>query len=130
VGDSATTDAYRVEVLGPIADSSIDLVPALADDPAEHTIALEPGDVLFRQQSIGSRVYLIESGRLAIVRELSDGTEEVLAERAAGEYVGEFGPMLGQPRSSTTRAIEPTTISSFSLQEFSQRSRDPECLVS
>jgi hypothetical protein len=72
VGNSATTDAYRVEVLGPIADSSIDLVPVLADDPAEHTIALEPGDVLFRQQSIGSRVYLIESGRLAIVREPSE----------------------------------------------------------
>jgi putative ABC transport system ATP-binding protein len=108
----------------PIADSSVDLVPALADDPFERTITLEPGDVLFRQQSTGSRVYMIESGCLAIVRELSDGTEELLAERSAGEYVGELGPMLGQPRSATTRAIEPTTISSFSLQEFRQRSRD------
>jgi putative ABC transport system ATP-binding protein len=105
----------------PIADSSVDLVPALADDPAEHTITLEPGEVLSRQRSTGSRVYLIESGRLAIVRELSDGTEELLDERSAGEYVGELGPMLGQPRSATTRVIEPTTISSFSLQEFRQR---------
>ena len=107
----------------PIADSSIDLIPVLADDPAERMITLELGDVLFRQRSTGSRVYLIESGRLEIVREMSDGTEEILAERAAGEYVGELGPMLGQPRSATTRAIEPTTLSSFSLQEFRQRSR-------
>lgn len=107
----------------PIADTTIDLVPVLADETTERTITLKPGEVLFRQQSTGSRVYLIESGRLAIVREQSDGSEEILAERTAGEYVGELGPMLGQPRSATTRAIEPTTLSSLSLQEFRQQNR-------
>lgn len=57
------------------------------------------------------------------MRELTDGTEENLAERGAGEYVGELGPMLGQPRSATARAIEPTILTSLSLQEFRQRSR-------
>jgi putative ABC transport system ATP-binding protein len=107
----------------PIADASIDLSPSLTDLPDERTVTLEVGQTLFRQRSSGSRVYLIESGRLAIVRELTDGTEENLAERGAGEYVGELGPMLGQPRSATARAIEPTTLTSLSLPEFRQRSR-------
>jgi putative ABC transport system ATP-binding protein len=107
----------------PIADRAVDLVPVLAENTEARSLALEPGDVLFRQQSSGSRVYFIESGRLAIVREFADGTEEVLAERAAGEYVGELGPMLGQPRSATTRAIETTTVTSLTLQEFRQSRR-------
>lgn len=106
-----------------IADSTIDLMPRLNDDATERTIELDIGDVLFRQHSTGSRVYLIESGRLAIVQEMTDGSESRLAERGPGEYVGELGPMLGQPRSATTRAIEPTTVSSMSLKEFRQQSR-------
>ena len=107
----------------PIADASIDLSPSLTDEPDERTVTLEVGETLFRQRSSGSRVCLIESGRLTIVRELTDGSEEYLAERGAGEYVGELGPMLGQPRSATARAIEPTILTSLSLQEFRQRSR-------
>lgn len=109
--------------LVPIADTRVDLVPVLTDDRGERTVALDSGDVLFRQHSNGSRIYLVESGRVAIVRELADGSEEVLAERAAGEYVGELGPMLGQPRTATARAVEPTTLTSLTLQEFRQRSR-------
>lgn len=107
----------------PIADSSVDLVPVLSDGVDEQVIDLEPGEVLFRQHSSGRRVYLIESGRVAIVRDLADGGEEVLSERGAGEYVGELGPMLGQPRSATTRAVVPARLRSMSLQEFRQRSR-------
>jgi putative ABC transport system ATP-binding protein len=107
----------------PIADTTIDLAPVLADDPTESMVTLGPDEHLFRQGSHGSRVYLIESGRLAILRELAQGGEEILAERGVGEHVGELGPMLGQPRSATARAIEPTVLTSLSLQEFREHSR-------
>ena len=102
----------------PIADTTVELVPSLADDEAARLLRLDTGDVLFGQHSTGNRVYLIESGRLEIVRELTGGEEEVLAERGRGEYVGELGPMLGQPRSATARAIETTVVTAMSLQEF------------
>ena len=107
----------------PIADTTVELVQSLADDEAARLLRLDTGDVLFGQHSTGNRVYLIESGRLEIVRELTGGEEQVLAERGRGEYVGELGPMLGQPRSATARAIEPTVVTAMSLQEFRQHRR-------
>ena len=107
----------------PIADTTVELVPSLADDEAARLLRLDTGDVLFGQHSTGNRVYLIESGRLEIVRELTGGEEQVLAERGRGEYIGELGPMLGQPRSATARAIEPTVVTAMSLQEFRQHRR-------
>ena len=107
----------------PVADVSIDLVPVLTDDGCEGRHALEAGDVLFHQGTAGSLVYVIESGRIEVVRELADGTAELLAERTSGEYVGELGPLLGQPRSATARAAETSTVTSISLQEFRHRSR-------
>jgi hypothetical protein len=57
VGNSATTGAYRVEVLGPIADSSIDLVPALADDDFFILLtgvqAAQPGSANLRRMGSG-----------------------------------------------------------------------------
>ncbi len=111
--------------LMPIADTSIDLVPSLDDDSTETSVELASGDILFRQGSTGSRVYLVEQGRLDVVREAIDGTETVLTQRGPGEYIGELAPMLGQPRSATVRASEPTTLRSLSVHEFRQRNHSP-----
>ncbi len=107
----------------PVADHSIDLSPSLLSENDETGLLLDSGETLFQQHSNGRSVYLIDSGRLALVRQLADGTEQKLSERGVGEYVGELGPMMGQPRSATARAVEPTTVRPVSLEEFRRRSR-------
>ncbi len=102
----------------PIADASIDLAPRLTDESVEELVELEAGEVLFRQGSASLRVYLVEEGRIDVVREAADGTESVLAGRGPGEYIGELGPMLGKPRSATARAASRTTVRSMSLHDF------------
>ena len=50
------------------------------------------------------------------------GDEEVLSLRGPGTWFGEMGPMLGLPRSASARAVAPSQVTGFGLQEF-RRSR-------
>ncbi|HVM63951.1 MAG TPA: cyclic nucleotide-binding domain-containing protein, partial [Acidimicrobiales bacterium] len=61
-------------------------------------------EVLFRQGDESDLIYEIESGALDVVRELADGSEEVVARLDPGVYVGELGPLMGVRRSATVRA--------------------------
>jgi CRP-like cAMP-binding protein len=47
---------------------------------------------------------VVEAGTVEIVRHRVDGTDEVLARRGPGAYVGEYAPLFAQRRSATARA--------------------------
>jgi CRP-like cAMP-binding protein len=36
----------------------------------------------------------------------------------AGGYFGELGPMLNLPRSASARAVRPTVLTGYSVQQF------------
>lgn len=63
------------------------------------------GTVLFRQGAEGKHMYVIQSGRIAIVREMGD-SEIVLAELPPGEFFGEMSILNDAPRSATVRVLE------------------------
>jgi putative ABC transport system ATP-binding protein len=79
------------------------------------------GDVVFEQGSHGGLVYVLESGRIDIVRELVGGDEEKIATIRPGEYFGELGPMLGLPRSATARAAVRSVLTAYSARDFRHR---------
>ncbi len=66
----------------PLADRVVELVPQVAstDRPPE-TVRLAAGSVLFEQGTMGDLIYVVWEGELEIVRELTDGGEELLARR-------------------------------------------------
>jgi putative ABC transport system ATP-binding protein len=105
-----------------MADQVIEMAPRLdtATDAPEQ-LTLPRGAVVFEQGSRGSLVYVVESGRVEIVRQLADGGEEAIAVVRAGEYFGEMGPMLGIPRSATARVTSKTVLTAYSARDFRHR---------
>jgi serine/threonine protein kinase len=51
----------------------------------------DPGDLLIRQGERAKEVFLIKEGTCEVVVRTEDGEEEKVAERTAGEFVGEMG---------------------------------------
>jgi putative ABC transport system ATP-binding protein len=112
--------------MAPLADRVIDLTPqAVASgsglDPAVHTVTPAAGDVVFRQGELGTVVYMIEDGQIDIVRELADGTEELIVTLGPGRYFGEIGPLTGHPRSATARARTAAVLTVMAPSRFSER---------
>jgi putative ABC transport system ATP-binding protein len=111
----------------PLADGVIELAQRLQPVTAgPTTLEVARGEVIFTQGSAGSLVYVLESGRVEIVRELVGGAEERIAVIGAGEYFGELGPMLGLPRSATARAMQKCVLTAYSARDFRHRAGESE----
>jgi CRP-like cAMP-binding protein len=83
------------------------LTPAEADaleDMGEPGV-YPPGSVIFEQGGTADCVLLVRSGRVRVARRA--GAEEVvLAERGAGELLGDLSGIDGQPRSASVTALD------------------------
>jgi putative ABC transport system ATP-binding protein len=108
--------------LVPIADRVIHLVPDFREDEgAPHLVEVAAGETIFEQGARGELVYVIETGRVEILRQNADGGEEHLAELGPGEYFGELGPLLGFPRSATARAVTPMRLIAYNVRDFREQ---------
>lgn len=114
--------ATHDERLLPLADRVIELTPRFTTDDVEpQTVKLKAGDVLFEQGDQSDFVYVIERGRIEVLRRRGDGTDEVIASRRKGQHVGELGPLLGLQRSATARAAMGTTLTRYTAHDFRSR---------
>jgi putative ABC transport system ATP-binding protein len=106
----------------PLADQVVEMVPQLAttDRPPE-TLDVAAGSVVFEQNTMGDLIYVVNSGKFEVVRELDDGAEEVLSTVGPGEYFGEIGPLFGMPRSATVRAATDGEVIGYTVKEFRER---------
>ncbi|MGK2930110.1 MAG: ATP-binding cassette domain-containing protein [Acidimicrobiales bacterium] len=108
--------------LVPIADRVVHLVPEFREDEQPPTtVEYGASETIFEQGSRGELVYVIQSGRVDIVRRRSDGSQEALASLSDGEYFGELGPLLGFPRSATALAGTDVRATSYSVQDFREQ---------
>ena len=73
------------------------------------------------QGDAGDLIYVVSDGEVEIVRELSDGGEELLRITGPGDYFGEMGPVFGLPRSATVRARTKATVIGYTVQAFRER---------
>ena len=76
-----------------------------------------PGDIIFKEGDIGQAMYIIWSGRVAIVKGNLDAPT-VLGHRGVGEIIGEMGLLENRPRSATVVAIEDVRALSLTRQDF------------
>jgi len=78
------------------------------------------GETVFEEGSPGDRLYVIERGRLEVVKGEITGTQRPLAELRAGHVVGEMAVMDLRPRSATVRAISDATLLVITRQALLQ----------
>jgi CRP/FNR family cyclic AMP-dependent transcriptional regulator len=64
------------------------------------------GDVIFEEGGTADCVLLVRAGRVRVTATAGDGEEIMLAERGAGEILGELSGIDGQPRSASVTATE------------------------
>ncbi|MGH3560318.1 MAG: cyclic nucleotide-binding domain-containing protein, partial [Mycobacterium sp.] len=103
----------------PFADRVVKLVPDFTPiDRESETVCLASGSVLFEQGSMGDLVYVVEDGELEVVRESTDGAEELLKVVTPGDYVGEIGPLFRVARSATVRALTEATVTGYTVPAF------------
>jgi putative oxidoreductase len=62
--------------------------------------------------------YVIQSGKVRVFRETSDGIQTDLTELTAGSYFGEVALVTGQPRSASVEAREDSRLIKVSKHEF------------
>jgi putative ABC transport system ATP-binding protein len=111
--------ATHDERMVPLADRVVELAPkAKHAEGAPIRVELAPGEVLFEQGSRGDRVYVVESGRVELVRACVDRSEEPLDVVGPGGYFGELAPLLGYPRAATARAAVHAVVTGYTVQDF------------
>lgn len=78
-----------------------------------------PGEIVFRDGDEGDSVYLIWSGRIAIIKGDLD-SPTILAYRGPGEIFGEMAILDNQPRSATIVALDHLRVLELNRQRFDQ----------
>ena len=87
----------------------------------------EAGEIIIRQGDTAASAYIIESGRVEIQIEKSDGTSVVVASRGEGSIIGEMSLIDNAPRTATVIAKEKCEVLEITKDDFSRRldSSDP-----
>jgi signal transduction histidine kinase len=81
-------------------------------------IVYTAGMVICREGEPGDSLYVVESGQVAVLKEMSDGRSTLLGYRGAGEILGEMSLLGQQPRSASNVAVEDTTLLCISAADF------------
>ena len=76
---------------------------------AEVELSYEPGEDVVREGDSGSRLFIIQSGGVAVIKRVGEREVE-LATLGQGDIFGEMSLLEGLPRSATVRAVEPTSV--------------------
>jgi SulP family sulfate permease len=96
----------------------------------EH-LKVPAGYYLFNQGDISQNLYLIESGKIAVLLEIGSGRTIRLQTMGGGTVLGEMGLYMKRPRSATAVTEEPTSLYCLSHEAFNKmQTEDPEVALS
>ncbi len=73
---------------------------------------------IFAQNSLGSSLFLVKSGRVSIVVDDPEGHRQTVAQFGPGQAFGEFGLLDGLPRSAGAVALERSELYILSRADF------------
>ncbi|PZQ48682.1 MAG: cyclic nucleotide-binding protein [Micavibrio aeruginosavorus] len=79
------------------------------------------GDIIMRQGDHGDVAYIIETGRVEILIEKTNGTIHRVGTRGAGTIIGEMAIVDNEPRIATIKAIEDCHLLEITKEDFSRR---------
>jgi len=81
-----------------------------------HDRNLQRGDIIFREDDPPDELYIVLSGRIAIVNKSIDGRESMVALMESGDLFGEMGLFDGKGRSAQARALEDSVVTCVPYQ--------------
>ncbi|MGH7267519.1 MAG: ABC transporter transmembrane domain-containing protein [Candidatus Rokuibacteriota bacterium] len=76
------------------------------------------GDIVFREEEAGDKLYLVARGQLEVVTIGPTGRERRLALLEDGDYFGEMALLDEAPRSATVRVLRETTLLALDRAQF------------
>ena len=115
----AVVVATHDDRLLPLADQVVELTPRRRPTHQEpERIMLAAGAQLFAQGDAGEVAYVVEEGEIELVRERTDGTEEVVQRMGAGQYFGELAPLFGIRRTAGARAATDSVVTTFTPNDL------------
>ena len=91
-------------------------------------IALPAGTLLFVEGEPGSCAYLVTVGRIEIFL-TRDDREVLLAQRGAGEIVGEIAILDSRPRSASARVVEDCELVVIAADQMAHRMADADPIL-
>lgn len=95
------------------------------------THLMQRGDVLFTEGAHPDALYIVVSGRVAIVNQSTEGRESVVALMEAGDLFGEMGFFDDHGRSASARVLEPAEVLAIPYEPLRQLYEDrPQALWS
>jgi signal transduction histidine kinase len=76
------------------------------------------GSVICREGEHGNTLYIIQAGRVAVIKDVSSGYQVLLTYRGPGEIIGEMSLVSQQPRSASVIALEETELLSLRVDDL------------
>jgi len=76
--------------------------------------------IVIKQNDVGQTVFLVIDGEVAVIKELTDGDDMLLATIRQGDSFGEMALLENEPRSATIRTIKPSRFLIIHQQEFKE----------
>jgi CRP/FNR family transcriptional regulator, cyclic AMP receptor protein len=77
-------------------------------------------DVVFREGDVGAEMYIIQSGKIMITKQLKTGEEKTLAVLGPGDSFGEMAIIDKDVRSANAIAMEPSRLIALDEELFEQ----------
>lgn len=113
----------RIKMLQPFALLEPDRMYALLARMAEEVF--QPGQDIIRQGEKGDFYYIVQSGKVAVLkRKKGSDEEQQVALLSDGEGFGEEALIRDDPRNATCRAIEETTVLALDKTDFARILKD------
>jgi SulP family sulfate permease len=97
--------------------------------PHLDTLALAPGEYVFRQAEPGDSIYFVETGRVTVAMSVGPGRTLRLRSFGAGTIVGEMAAYTGAQRSADVVADEPTVVLRLALSTLKRLEDDDPALA-
>ena len=78
------------------------------------------GRIIFFEGDKGKILYIIKSGKIAVIKKGGGGKENVIAVLSEGEFIGEMALIEETERSATCKAEEDTQLLLFTKRAFDE----------
>ena len=76
------------------------------------------GGVVFQEGQVGEAFYMVQSGRLRVIKQDANGTSATVGYLYAGDHFGEGALLTGQGHRATVRAVEDSDVLQVPKDEF------------
>lgn len=95
-----------------------------------YTRQIPAGDFVFREGDLGTEMYIIQEGRIEILKKSASGHERLLAALEKGDFFGEVSILEDLPRTASARVAADATLVQINGSTFDHMLRtNPEIAV-